>query len=232
MITVCIPARNEASSIGRVVATALNAFDQPTSHRGEVLVIDDGSSDGTAAVARAAGANVVSCAPLGKGHAMRQGLAATTAGIVVFVDGDLASLEPGHIHALSEPLLNNSCAMLVKPAYRRALHGRAGEGGRVTELVARPLLQLFWPEIAHLSQPLAGECAIRRTALVGIDLADGYAVELALLVDLYTRFGAEAIIEVDLGERIHRNRPLRELTAQARDIIAAALVRADIARHL
>jgi len=109
---------------------------------------------------------------------MRQAVAATTAGIVVFVDGDLASLEPSHIHTLSEPLLNDPCAMLVKPAYRRALHGRAGEGGRVTELVARPLLQLLWPELAHLSQPLAGECAIRRAALNGIDLADGYAVEL------------------------------------------------------
>lgn len=230
-IAVCIPARNEALTIASVVATALAAFDQPASPRGEVVVVDDGSTDTTAAVAQAAGANVVRCAPSGKAHAMRQAVAATTAGIVVFVDGDLASLEPSHIHTLSAPLLNDPCAMLVKPAYRRALHGRAGEGGRVTELVARPLLQLFWPELAHLSQPLAGECAIRRTALNGIDLADDYAVELALLVDLYARFGAEAIIEVDLGDRIHRNRPLRELTSQARDIIAAALIRAEATRH-
>ncbi|MGQ0432378.1 MAG: glycosyltransferase [Microthrixaceae bacterium] len=231
VIAVCIPARNEARTIAGVVATALAAFDQPTSPRGEVIVVDDGSTDTTAAVAQGAGAKVVRCAPTGKGHAMRRAVAATTADIVVFVDGDLASLEPSHIHTLSKPLLNDPCAMLVKPIYRRGLHGRPGEGGRVTELVARPLLQLFWPELAHLSQPLAGEYAIRRTALAGIDLADGYAVELALLVDLYTRFGAEAIIEADLGERIHRNRPLRELTPQARDIIAAALVRANVTRH-
>lgn len=228
-IAVCIPARNEARTVAGVVATALAAFDQPTSPRGEVIVVDDGSTDTTAAVAQAAGANVVRCAPSGKGNAMRQAVAATTAGILVFVDGDLASLEPSHIHTLTEPLLNDPRAMLVKPAYRRALHGRAGEGGRVTELVARPLLQLFWPELGHLSQPLAGECAIRRAALNGIELADGYAVELALLVDVYTRFGVEAIVEVDLGERIHRNRPLRELTPQAREVIAAALVRANVA---
>ena len=115
--------------------------------------------------------------------------------------------------------------MLVKPRYRRALYGRPDEGGRVTRLVARPLLQLFWPELAHLDQPLAGECAIRRSALDGIDLADGYAVELRLLIDVYERFGPAAIAEVDLGERVHRNRPLAQLTPQARSIIAMAVAR-------
>ncbi|MEO7428749.1 MAG: glycosyltransferase [Acidimicrobiales bacterium] len=227
-LAVCIPARDEEHTLTQVVEAALAATTNAGSWppRSEVLVVDDGSVDATVAVAEAAGARVISCAATGKGHAMRRAIEATTAEIIVFVDGDLTSLTPDQITALAAPLRQNRCAMLVKPRYRRALYGRADEGGRVTELVARPLLQLFWPELAHIAQPLAGEYAIRRAVLDEIDLADGYAVELALLIDVYERFGLDAIVQVELGERAHRNRPLRDLTPQARSIIEVALGRA------
>ncbi len=221
-VAVCIPAHDEEGTIAAVVATASAAVG-----RCNVIVVDDGSTDRTAARAEAAGARVVRIAATGKGGAMQRAVEATTTDIVVFIDADVISLEPADIVALAEPLVSDPRLVLIKPAYTRALHGHPGEGGRVTELMARPLLQLFWPDLAHLSQPLAGECAIRRSALHNVVLADGYAVELALLVDVYVRFGADAIGEVDLGERVHRNRPLRALTAQALEVLVAALVRAD-----
>src|SRR2546427_8815247 len=116
--------------------------------------------------------------------------------------------------------------MMVKAGYERPLHGRAGEGGRVTELVARPLLERFFPDLAGVAQPLAGEFALRREVLADIALDDGYAIDIALLIDVYERFGREAIVEVDLGERIHRNRPLHELRPHSRAVLDAVLTRA------
>jgi glucosyl-3-phosphoglycerate synthase len=106
------------------------------------------------------------------------------------------------------------------------LHGRPGEGGRVTELVARPLLERFFPALAGIAQPLAGEFALRREVLTEIALDDGYAIDIALLIDVYERFGRESIIEVDLGERTHRNRPLHELRPHSRAVLDAVLTRA------
>jgi glucosyl-3-phosphoglycerate synthase len=115
---------------------------------------------------------------------------------------------------------------MVKAGYERPLHGRAGEGGRVTELVARPLLERFFPALAGIAQPLAGEFALRREVLADIVLDDGYAIDVALLIDVYERFGRQAIVEVDLGERVHRNRPLHELRPHSRAVLDAVLTRA------
>ena len=222
-IAVCIPARNEEHTIGSIVDAAIQNRTRGLIEH--VIVIDDGSRDRTAALARAAGADVISTPPEGKGQALRTALARTTSDLVVFVDADLTSFDAWHIPALVLPLLLDDTTMLVKPRYERSLHGRPGEGGRVNELVARPLLRLHWPELAHLSQPLAGECAIRRTALENVEIAAGYAIELALLLDIAHLHGSGSITEVDLGVRSHRNRPLRDLSHQATEILAEALHR-------
>jgi glucosyl-3-phosphoglycerate synthase len=192
----------------------------------EVVIVDDGSTDDTAARARRAGATVVrNDEDQGKGQALRCGLAHTRSDLVVFLDADVANFSGRFVTLLVEPLLRNRKTQLVKAAYRRPLDGQPDEGGRVTELLARPLLERFFPELGHVAQPLAGECAIRREALNAMTLADGYGIEVGLLIDIYTRFGVEAIAEADLDERIHRNRPLHQLRPHAREVLDAVLTR-------
>ncbi|MHB8330434.1 MAG: glucosyl-3-phosphoglycerate synthase, partial [Acidimicrobiales bacterium] len=124
------------------------------------------------------------------------------------------------------PLLLEEDVALVKAFYDRPLHGQATGGGRVTELVARPVIALLFPELAGVHQPLAGETAVTRAVLERTRLAAGYGVELGLLVDVAERFGTHAIAQVDLDTRVHRNRPLAELRLHATDVLRAALARA------
>ena len=225
-LAVCIPARNEAATIGPIV-TAITDWLVPAGLVDVVVVVDDGSTDATGGRAAAAGAHVVrrATAP-GKGDALRCAISGTPADVLVFLDADVTNFSPWFVVALAAPLLGDPHTMLVKAAYDRPLHGRPGEGGRVTELVARPLLARFFPDLAEITQPLAGEFAIRREALADISLADGYAIDIALLIDVYERFGRQAITEVDLGERSHRNRPLHELRPHSRAVLDAVLTRA------
>ncbi|HET7487405.1 MAG TPA: glucosyl-3-phosphoglycerate synthase [Acidimicrobiales bacterium] len=223
-VAVCIPARDEAATIGPVVAAA---------HRlaacglvDELVVVDDGSADATAALAAAGGARVVpSAGGPGKGQALSCAVAATTADLLVFADADVANFSERYVAGLVAPLLAHPAVQLVKGAYRRPLHGLPGEGGRVTELVARPLLERFFPPLATVAQPLAGETAVRRSALRGLLLDDGYAVEIGLLIDVYRRYGRAAVADVDLGERVHRNRPLADLRPHATAVLDAVLSR-------
>jgi glucosyl-3-phosphoglycerate synthase len=233
-ISVCIPARNEATTVGSVVQAIVSAL--TGGHRGvplvdEVLVIDDGSMDQTAEVARAAGARVVAsdAAGGGKGQAMRSGLKASEGDLIVFVDADITNFAPHFVTGLLGPLLVDESLTLVKGHYRRPLQGAPDGGGRVTELVARPIIDLLFPFLSSIDQPLAGETAAPRCVLEKCALADGYAVELALLIDVATLFGVETIAQVDLGVRVHRNRPLSELRPQATDVLRAALARAPLA---
>jgi len=232
-ISVCIPARNEEATVGSIVRTVVSTL-SPSSPGpwlvDEVVVVDDGSIDRTAAVARAEGARVITgdSTTGGKGQAMRVALREAEGDLIAFVDGDVTNFGPHFVTGLLGPLLTDESVALVKGHYQRPLHGAPGGGGRVTELMARPVIDLLFPGLSAIEQPLAGETAASRSVLEKCGLADGYAVELALLVDVAAIFGVESIAQVDLGVRVHRNRPLSELRHQATDILRAALDRSSL----
>jgi glucosyl-3-phosphoglycerate synthase len=227
-VSVCLPARNEEATVRAIV----RAIDRDLVRSGlvdEVVVVDDGSVDGTAAAASAAGARVVPAAGgPGKGQALRTGLASTSGDVVVFCDADLYEFDSGFIVGLLGPLLTDPAVAFVKGFYRRPLGDRPDEGGRVTELVARPLLELLCPHLAHIVQPLGGEYAGRRATFEAIELVDGYGVDVGMLIDIARTFGVDHIAQVDLGVRLHRNRPLHQLVPQAKAVMAAVLARAGV----
>lgn len=233
-VTAVVPALDEESTVAQVVAGLQELVTADL--LAEVVVVDGGSTDGTAARAAAAGARVLAQVETpqglppggGKGDAMWQGVAATTAELVLFVDADVHGFTPEFVVPLLGPLLVDPGVHLVKATYDRPL-GTAGPttgGGRVTELVARPLLALLWPELADLAQPLAGEYAARRSLLASVPFVQGYGVELGLLVDTVDRLGPAAVTQVDLGVRRHGHQPLDALGRMAAEILAVALDRA------
>jgi glucosyl-3-phosphoglycerate synthase len=242
-IAVCLPARDEAETVGRVVTVVSSELIDEVPLVDELVVVDDGSHDETAAAARAAGAHVLDAGDIlheydeedgtaggtgGKGQALWKAVYATSSEIVVFCDADVRNFSPRFVTGLIGPLLLRDDVSLVKGFYRRPLGERAGEGGRVTELVARPLVSMLFPELAPLWQPLAGECAAWRTVLEQVPFVGGYGVDLGLVIDVADRFGAASIVQCDLGERIHRNRPLAELGPQALAIMQLTLSRAGV----
>ncbi len=230
-VSVCLPARNEAPTIGAIVSEAVR-LDVVS----EVVVLDDGSTDATAEIARAAGARVVSEASVlpetgpgsGKGNAMWKSLYACDGDIICWIDADLRNFRGEYIERLCAPLLTQPGAMLVKAYSSRTFEGAPTGGGRVTELVARPLLSLLFPKLADIVQPLGGEYAARREALEVLPFVEGWGVELGLLVDVVERFGRDAVAQVDLDVREHRNRPIEELGPQALAVITTALRRAGL----
>ena len=232
-ISVCLPARDEESTVGAIVKST---HDSLTSIGGgldlvdEILVIDDNSIDATADVAERAGARVIASTGTnpGKGQAMRVAMDNATGDIVCFLDADVESFGPHFVVGLVAPLLLYTGVALVKGFYERPIYGQPTGGGRVTELMARPVLELLFPTLSGIRQPLAGETAAPRSVFEKVGLADGYGVELALLIDIAESFGADAIAQVDLGVRSHRNRPLEELRLQAVEILHVALSRAGI----
>ena len=229
-ISVCLPARDEERTVGAIVTAVRRAL---TTEGGgvdlvdEVLVVDDGSVDGTAAVAAAAGARVVAGDGTGggKGRALQVALAESHGDLLVFLDADVENFAAHYVTGLLGPLLSDDDVALVKGYYERPVDGDPSGGGRVTELVARPVIDLLFPHLAGIRQPLAGESAVPRSVLEKSGLDPGYGIELGLLIDVADRFGVEAVAQVDLGARIHRNRPLAELRHEATDVLRAALVR-------
>lgn len=235
-VSVCLPARDEAATIGNIVSSIRTALVDRVGLVDEILVIDDDSSDETAVRAEAAGARVVEGGTVlpafgargGKGQAMWRGVFESVGDFVVFLDADVRNFGPHFVTGLLGPLLHHDETCMVKAYYERPNHGRSGQGGRVTELVAKPLISMLFPHLAFVRQPLAGECAARRQVLERVGFAPGYGVELALLVDVASAFGAGSIAQVDLGVREHRNRPLEELAPQARTIMETAFRRAGV----
>jgi len=175
---------------------------------------------------------VVGAMASGKGEALWRSLAATSGDIIAFVDSDLIDPDPMFVPKLVGPLLTADGVHLVKAFYRRPLKvsGRedANGGGRVTQLVARPLLAALRPELSGVLQPLGGEYAGTRALLTSVPFAPGYGVEIGLLIDTYDRLGLEAIAQVNLGVRAHRNRPLTELSAMSRQVVATLLSRCGV----
>lgn len=242
-ISVVLPALDEEDTIESVIDSISPLVDGLVD---ELIVLDSGSTDDTEIRAVAAGARVVSReqalpeVPIrpGKGEALWRSLAATRGDIVVFVDSDLINPHPMFVPWLVGPLLTcppSRGIHLVKIFYRRPLNvadvgGSAGAtgGGRVTELVARPLLAALRPELGAVLQPLGGEYAATRELLTSVPFAPGYGVEIGLLVDTFDRLGLDAIAQVNLGVREHRNRPLAELGAMSRQVIATLLSRCGI----
>lgn len=167
----------------------------------------------------------------GKGEVLWRSLAAATGDIIVFVDSDLIDPDPMFVPRLVGPILTGDGIHLVKGFYRRPLKVSGAEdangGGRVTQLVARPLLASLRPELGCVLQPLGGEYAGTRELLTSVPFAPGYGVEIGLLIDTYDRLGLDAIAQVNLGVRVHRNRPLTELASMSRQIIATMLQRCD-----
>ncbi len=239
-VSIVLPARNEEATVGKIVTTIRRDLVEPAHLVDEIVVIDSRSTDATAAVARAAGAVVVSqdavtsgLPPMrGKGDALWAGLAASSGDIVAFVDADVDPFDSRFVTGLIGPLLTDPSVLFVKGFYHRPLslggHSEPDGGGRVTELVARPLLNLFWPDLAGFVQPLAGEAAGRRQVLERVPFVSGYGVETAMLIDLLGLVGLDALAQVDLGQRAHRhqgNEALGQMAAQIQLTAWSRLVR-------
>lgn len=236
-VSVVLPALNEQETVGAVIDTIRPLVGGLVD---ELIVLDSGSTDDTAVRAVAAGARVLSReqalpevppAP-GKGEVLWRSVAATTGDLIAFVDSDLIDPDPMFVPHLLGPLLLRQGIHLVKGFYRRPLKSSGSEdangGGRVTELVARPMLAALRPELSCVVQPLGGEYAGTRELLSSVPFAPGYGVEIGLLIDTYDRLGLDAIGQVNLGVRSHRNRPLVELGVMSRQVMATMLSRCGI----
>jgi glucosyl-3-phosphoglycerate synthase len=212
MISVVIPVVDVSATVSAVVKLAL--ADPRVS---EVIVVDDGSIDGTPELAEAAGARVITSTLLGKGASMRDGLNASRNDLLVYLDGDLSGLRQDLIASLAEPLLDGG-ADFVKASFSR-------EAGRVTTLTARPLLQTFFPELNHIEQPLGGIIAAHRPLLQRLRFEDDYGVDVGLLLDA-SRLGAR-LVQIHIGHIEHDNQPLQVLGDMASQVMRVILDRAS-----
>ena len=207
VVSVCLPARDEEATVGHNVEVLRHTLVERVGLIDEILVIDDHSTDDTAAVAAAADGD-----------------------LIVWCDADITDFGPRFVIGLVGPLLARPDVDFVKGFYDRPVDGSPHGGGRVTELMARPAIAALFPHLVSIVQPLAGEYAGRRSLLERLPFVQGYGVDLALLVDIAELEGTEAIAQVDLGTRRHRNRPLDELGPQALAVLQTALRRAGTGR--
>lgn len=236
-VSLCIPTLNEEGTIARVVSVLKSALVDQHALLDELVVIDSGSTDRTRTLAADAGAKVVLAADIlpfhgrrtGKGENLWKAVHHLTGDILCFVDGDIGNIHPRFVYGTVGPLIRHAGLGYVKGFYERPLLAEEGVdprgGGRVTEILVRPLLQRFFPELAGLHQPLAGEYAARREILEAIPMPTGYGVEIAHLLDCFREFGPSVIGQTDLDERIHRNRSLAQLGRMSEEILDAFFAR-------
>ncbi|RZB18133.1 glucosyl-3-phosphoglycerate synthase [Streptomyces sp. F001] len=232
-VSVVLPALNEEETVGDIVAVIRHDLMQQAPLVDELIVVDSGSTDRTSEVAAAAGARVVHRddilpripAVSGKGEVLWRSLLVTSGDIVCFIDADLKEFSSDFVSGIVGPLLTDPEIDLVKGMYDRPLGGTAGQGGRVTELMARPLLNMHWPQLAGFVQPLGGEYAARRSLLEQLPFPVGYGVELGMLVDSLHLAGLEALAQVDVGVRKHRHQDGQALGRMAAAIYRTAQLR-------
>ena len=248
-VAAVLPARNEEATVGDIVRAVGAGLRDHHGLVDEVVVVDSHSDDGTAKVAAAAGARVVACTAApddGKGGAIRSGLAGTDADLVVFLDADVESFREGYVTGLLAPLLDDPSLVLAKAFYDRPFRAEAARngddgasggsrlngGGRVTELVARPTIAERAPERSGFAQPLAGEYAVRRHAVVRQPVVSGYGVDLGHLLLTWRAHGLDAMCQVDLGHRTHRHHDLDALGRMAAQVRAAFTLCLDGGREV
>ncbi|MFD8520285.1 glucosyl-3-phosphoglycerate synthase [Streptomyces capillispiralis] len=241
-VSVVLPALNEEATVGAIVSVIRRELVERAPLVDEVVVVDSGSTDRTAEVAAAAGATVVHRDAIlpripavpGKGEVLWRSLLVTSGDIVCFVDADLRDFSADFVSGIVGPLLTDPDVHLVKAMYDRPLTvsggpasgtAAAGQGGRVTELMARPLLNMHWPRLAGFVQPLGGEYAARRTLLEQLPFPVGYGVELGMLVDALHLVGLDALAQVDVGVRKHRHQDGQALGRMAAAIYRTAQLR-------
>ncbi|MEU5959169.1 glucosyl-3-phosphoglycerate synthase [Streptomyces sp. NPDC047525] len=232
-VSVVLPALDEEETVGEIVAEIRRELVEEACLVDELVVIDSGSRDRTAEVAREAGARVVHRDEIlpripavpGKGEVLWRSLLVTGGDIVAFVDADLREFSADFVTGIVGPLLTEPDVDFVKAMYDRPLATAAGQGGRVTELMARPLLNMHWPQLAGFVQPLGGEYAARRSLLERLPFPVGYGVELGLLVDALHTVGLDALAQVDVGVRKHRHQDGQALGRMAAAIYRTAQLR-------
>ncbi|HHC72886.1 MAG TPA: glucosyl-3-phosphoglycerate synthase [Thiotrichales bacterium] len=237
-ISLCIPTLNEEKTIGKEVVLFKSELMDRYPLLDEIAVIDSGSADRTLEVAAAFGADVYMSADIlpsqgfkrGKGENLWKAIYQLKGDVIVYVDADIKNIHPRFAYGLVAPLIYRPEVKYVKAFYDRPL-ATAGTirplgGGRVTEILVRPLFSLFFPELTALVQPLSGEYAVRREVLEQIHFPIGYGVETSHLIDVYTRWGLEAFAQTDLDRRVHRHQTTRGLGRMAFGILRAFLRRA------
>jgi len=234
-ISLALPALNEEETVGTVIRTIKKALMDRVPLLDEIVLIDSDSTDHTRQIAEKLGIPVhvhqkllpeLGARP-GKGEALWKSLLVTKGDIIAWIDTDIVNIHPRFLYGILGPMLLNSEVQFVKGFYRRPLKVgdkvQAGGGGRVTELTARPLLNLFYPELSGIVQPLSGEYGGRREALEKVPFFSGYGVEIGLLIDIFERYGLNSIAQVDLLERVHHNQELEALGKMSFAIIQAVL---------
>lgn len=243
-ISLALPTLNEERTVGKIVSTIKKQLMERFPLIDEFIVIDSTSEDRTVEIVTNLGIRVVNHADIlpkqgsyhGKGEALWKSLHATSGDILVWIDSDITGFNPKFVYGLLGPLLTEPHLGFVKGFYRRPLnlgsHVSTTGGGRVTELTARPLINLFYPQLSGLVQPLAGEMAGRRNVLESVPFFTGYGVETGLLIDILQRFGLRSIAQTDLEVRVHRNQSLLSLSKMAFAIVQVVIKRLGEAKRL
>lgn len=238
-VAVCIPARDEEATIGAICRSIKSTLVRRLRLVDDVVVINSESRDATAERAEEAGATVYDVGDIlpaiaigpasGKGEALWRSLAVLDHDIIVWIDGDTRNFKPHFVWKLVAPLLQQDEAVLAKGYYDRPLTMDGcvlpNEGGRVTELALRPLLQLLYPPLTNILQPLSGDYAARRSAAIELPFFSGYGVDLGLLIDVAEKYGVHSIRQADLGARVHRNRDLFSLGRMSYEVVQTMLIR-------